>query len=185
MPLTKSQQSALLTLAKEAVTRGLISGQPLLIDLNGYDPELTKPCATFVSLECHGQLRGSFGGLQATRPLVEDIAENAFAAAFCDRRFLPLAAEEITSLTIRINILSPLDEITFGSESDLITQLRPKIDGLFLVDGMHQANLLPSDWEILNDATRFLQELKLKAKLPATYWSDTLKVYRYTTEDIG
>jgi hypothetical protein len=37
-------------------------------------------------------------------------------------------------------------------------------------------------WEQLPDAKQFLRHLKQKAGLPADYWSDTLKISRYTTE---
>jgi AMMECR1 domain-containing protein len=40
-------------------------------------------------------------------------------------------------------------------------------------------------WEQLPDPVQFLAHLKLKAGLPPNYWSDTLKVYRYTTESFS
>ena len=185
MPLNTSQKTILLTLAQESIIQGLKTGKPLKVHLDAYPPALTEPRATFVTLEYRQELRGSFGGLEATHPLVEDVATNAFAAAFCDRRFLPLAENEIGDVELHIAILSPVEKMIFDSESDLLAQLRPNIDGLILKEGLHQAHFLPSAWDALIDPMYFLQELKLTAGLPASYWSDTLMAYRYTTENIG
>jgi AMMECR1 domain-containing protein len=38
-------------------------------------------------------------------------------------------------------------------------------------------------WESLTDSREFLRHLKLKAGLPADYWSDNIKVKRYTVEE--
>lgn len=185
MLLTKPQQTVLLTLAWESIAQGLKTGKPLGIDPAAYPPELMEPRATFVTLEHRHQLRGCIGMLEAIRPLAEDVAENAFAAAFCDRRFLPLAEHELDDLAVHISILSPAEEITFNSEFDLLGQLRPNVDGLILQEGTHRATFLPSVWESLHSPIQFLQQLKQKAGLPVSYWSKTIKAYRYTTESIG
>lgn len=185
MSLTKPQQSVLLTLAWESIAHGLKTGKPLKINPAEYPAELTMPRATFVTLERKNELRGCIGMLEAIRPLVQDVAENAFAAAFCDRRFIPLADHELADLEIHISILSPAEEMTFSSELELLGQLRPDVDGLILQEGSHRATFLPSVWESLHAPIQFLQQLKQKAGLPATYWSKTIKAYRYTTESFG
>jgi AmmeMemoRadiSam system protein A len=185
MSLTKPQQTVLLTLAWESIAHGLKTGKPLSVNPDEYPPELVEPRATFVTLERQKELRGCIGMLEAIRPLVEDVAENAFAAAFCDRRFLALTDHELDDLEVHISILSPAEEMTFGSELDLLAQLRPHVDGLILQEGSHRATFLPSVWESLHAPMQFLQQLKLKAGLPAAYWSKTIKAYRYTTESIG
>ena len=185
MSLSKPQQSQLLKLARESIAQGLKTGKPLKIHPDDYPAELAEPRATFVTLERGQQLRGCIGMLEAVRPLAEDVAENAFAAAFCDRRFLPLADHELADLELHISVLSPPEEMNFSSEQDLLEQLRPKIDGLILEEGRQRATFLPSVWESLPTAVQFLQHLKQKAGLPAKYWSDTIKAYRYTAEYIG
>ena len=185
MSLTKPQQTVLLTLAWESIAQGLKTGKPLKVHPDEYPAELTVPRATFVTLERNKELRGCIGMLEAIRPLVQDVAENAFAAAFCDRRFIPLADHELVDLEVHISILSPAEEMTFSSELDLLGQLRPNIDGLILQEGSHRATFLPSVWESLHAPMQFLQQLKQKAGLPATYWSKTIKAYRYTTESFG
>lgn len=184
MSLTEKDRRRLLDLAKLSITHGLNTGKALKIELNDYPPELTVPRATFVTLQKQGQLRGCIGMLEAVRPMAEDVAENAFSAAFKDYRFPPLEADELDALDIHISILSPAEPIAFTSEQDLIDQLRPGIDGLILEEGFKRGTFLPSVWESLPDPRQFLQHLKQKAGLPPHYWSDSIKISRYTAEII-
>jgi len=148
----------------------------------GKIPELQEERASFVTLTIDGNLRGCIGMLEACRPLVEDVAENACAAAFADPRFEPLSEREFRQIDIHISVLSPPEEMEFNSEADLLAQLRPGVDGLILQDGGRRGTFLPSVWEELPDADLFLMHLKMKAGLPTTHWSDTLRVFRYTAE---
>lgn len=183
--LSQTQRSLLLDTARKSIRHGLDRGKPLSVDPDSADPALSQSGACFVTLHKHGQLRGCIGSLQAWRPLLEDIAENAFSAAFRDPRFAPLEAPELDQLDIEISVLNPAEPLTFDSQHDLLQQLRPGVDGLILEDGTHRGTFLPSVWESLPDPDRFLQQLKLKAGLPAGYWSGQLKVSRYTTESFG
>ncbi len=114
-----------------------------------------------------------------------DVVENAFASAFKDPRFPPLAAAEFDDLEIHISVLSPATPMMFSSEADLLRQLRPGVDGLILEDGPHRGTFLPSVWESLPQPLEFLRNLKMKAGLPADHWSDRVRVYRYQTESFG
>lgn len=184
MSLNKAQQQRLLALAKNSIEHGLKNGRPLPVRIEDYPKELSEQRATFVTLTIQGQLRGCIGMLEAVRPLVQDIADNAFSAAFRDPRFAPLSPAEFDQIAVHISILSPSEAMTFDSEAGLIRQLRPSIDGLILVEGPFRGTFLPSVWESLPEPADFLRHLKQKAGLPAGYWSDTLKVYRYSTEYI-
>ncbi len=138
--------------------------------------------ATFVTLTIGGQLRGCIGMLEACRPLAEDVANNAYAAAFEDPRFPPLTKKEFEKLEIHISVLSPPEEMLFSSEEDLLRQIRPGIDGLILQEGFRRGTFLPSVWGELPEKELFWAHLKLKAGLSAAYWADTVRVFRYTTE---
>ncbi|MDM8569250.1 AmmeMemoRadiSam system protein A [Thiotrichales bacterium HSG1] len=185
MPLTKENHQTLLQIAKQSIQHGLNSNGPIPITLDNYASELQELTATFVTLEINSNLRGCIGTLLAFRPLVEDVAYNAYAAAFSDPRFPPLGSNEVAELAIHISLLSEPELMTFNSEEDLIQQLRPHIDGLILTDGSHKGTFLPSVWESLSQPTEFLQNLKQKAGLPVNYWSKKLTVERYTTEYIS
>jgi len=154
----------------------------LLPTIGKLPAELNERRATFVTLTIGGQLRGCIGMLEACRPLAEDVAANACAAAFEDPRFPPLTKKEFEKLEIHISVLSPPEELNFSSEEDVLRQIRPGIDGLILQDGFHRGTFLPSVWEELPQKELFWAHLKLKAGLPADYWSDTVRVFHYTTE---
>ena len=122
------------------------------------------------------ELRGCIGILEPLRPLAEDIAYNAWAAAFSDSRFMPVSASELDDLDIHISILGTPEEMDFTSEHDLVKQIRPGVDGLILEKGFNKGTFLPSVWDSLTDSREFLNHLKLKAGLPANYWSDNIKI---------
>lgn len=180
--LDKNLRAKLLQIAEDSIRYGLAHGSPLPISLNDFPETLQVLRATFVTLNRREALRGCIGSLEASRPLVEDISHNAYAAAFSDPRFSPLTATELNGLEIHISILSPPQTMNFDSEQTLLSQLRPGIDGLILQDMGRRGTFLPSVWQSLPQASDFLSHLKLKAGLPAGYWSDTLTVQRYTTE---
>ncbi len=181
-PLKAEARSILLAVARDSIRQGLTVGQPLSVDLNDYASELRERRASFVTINLEEQLRGCIGHLQAIQALVQDVAENAFAAAFRDPRFPPLRAEEFPLLAVHISVLSPAEPMTFSSETNLIDQLRPGIDGLILEDGVARGTFLPSVWDSLPDPRDFLAHLKHKAGLPGNHWSPDLKIYRYQTE---
>ena len=89
--LPRPEQILLLDLARASIRHGLQEGHPLTVAQEGLAAELLVPCASFVTLEKGGRLRGCIGSLEAWRPLAVDVAENAFAAAFRDPRFPAVA----------------------------------------------------------------------------------------------
>jgi len=187
MPLNKcslsgEQQAYLMNLALASIRHGLKHGRPITVDLASLPPELKTIRATFVTLQIQGQLRGCIGRLEAGRPLAQDIAGNAYSAAFQDPRFPPLRESELEGLEIHLSLLTPAEPMEFTSEQDLLDQLQPGVDGLILAEGSRRGTFLPSVWEQLPTPNEFLAHLKLKAGLPASYWSDSLKVSRYRTE---
>ena len=185
MSLTKEHQQRMLDIAKSSIQHGFQTGKALKINLADYPAELTERRATFVTLHKHHQLRGCIGMLEAVRPLAEDIAENAFLAAFRDPRFPPLAEDEFGDLDIHLSILTPAEPVAFTSEQDLIAQLQPGVDGLILEEGRRRGTFLPSVWEQLPEPEQFLRHLKQKAGLAPDYWSENIKIFRYRTEMIG
>jgi len=172
----------LIALARRSIEHGLEYGEALEIDPLDFDEHLREKRASFVTLQMNGQLRGCIGSLEAYRPLVIDVAQNAWAAAFRDPRFEPLTTGELSGLDIHLSLLSIPEPMAFDSEAGLIQQLRPGTDGLILEDRGHRGTFLPSVWESLTERAQFWNELKRKAGLPYDHWSDTIKVSRYTTQ---
>ncbi|WP_455366757.1 AmmeMemoRadiSam system protein A [Kaarinaea lacus] len=152
------------------------------LNLDDFSLALQEQRATFVTLNINNELRGCIGTLEARHPLVIDVAHNARSAAFHDPRFGPVTNSEFDRLQIHISILGIPEPMSFGSEQDLIEQLRPGIDGLILSAVGRRGTFLPSVWESLKTPEEFFTHLKLKAGLPVNFWSDDVEVERYTTE---
>ena len=172
----------LLDIVKKAITFGLENNLRLLIEPEAFDPVLREKRATFVTLHINGVLRGCIGSLTAISPLIVDLAHNAYSAAFRDPRFPPLEESEFEQLQYHISILSETTPILFTSEKDLITQLRPHVDGLVLTEGSNKGTFLPSVWEQLPDREMFLKHLKQKAGLSQDYWSNGITIERYEVD---
>ena len=154
----------------------------LSLDNRTETPLLYEHGACFVTLMQTGQLRGCIGSLQAYRPLLDDVKENAIAAAFRDPRFKPLAASEYNEICIEVSLLSPLKAMTISNEEDALTQFQPGVDGVVLHCGDKRGTFLPQVWESLPEPRRFLEELKRKAGLPGDFWSDEVRLFRYHVE---
>lgn len=169
----------LLHLARAAIAGelGFISG-----DLPRAD-WLEEPGATFVTLNLDEQLRGCIGSLQAYRPLIDDVRQNAVAAAFYDPRFQPLSKEEFPRILIEVSLLSKPESIRFSSEQDALAQLNPGTDGVVLEFGHQRATYLPQVWAQLPDPETFISHLKAKAGLPEDFWSSDIRLSHYTVQN--
>lgn len=181
-PICTRDREVLLALAEASIRHGLQHGRPVPVDSAAYPAPLQQQRASFVTLLKQGQLRGCIGHLEATQPLVVDVAVNAYSAAFEDPRFPPVTSAELPLLDIHLSLLTPAQPLTFASEGDLINLLRPGKDGLILEEGHHRGTFLPTVWAQLPDPKAFLTQLKIKAGLPANHWSEKIRVFRYATE---
>jgi AmmeMemoRadiSam system protein A len=155
------------------------------VDVLGFPHPLRTLRRTFVSVHTGGKLRGCVGSLVANSPLIADVVQNAYRAAFEDKRFKPLSEEDLAETDISVSILSTPRPMTFRDEADLVAQIQPDTDGLILQDGQKRGIFLPVVWEQIAAPGDFLRHLKNKAGLPLDHWSDGLKVWRYTTESFG
>jgi AmmeMemoRadiSam system protein A len=180
---TPAERDTLLGLARDSIREGL-SGRKLEVRTEDYSLTLRSLGASFVTLHLERELRGCIGSLEARAPLVLDVVGNAWNAAFRDPRFGPLSPPEYERLDIHLSVLTAPQPMQFSSESDLLGQLRPGIDGLVIEESWHRGTFLPSVWEQLPEPREFLRHLKRKAGLPADYWSERVRVSRYTTISI-
>ncbi len=185
LSLTKPQKTLLLTTAWQSIAHGLKNGHPLAVQLSNYPPALLEPQACFVTLSYQSQIRGCIGSLTSIRPFVQDVSENAFAAAFCDRHYEAIQEHELADLQITLDCLSAPEPLSINSEQELIRQLNVDVDGLTLQDGSRHATFLPSMWKKTPNPMQFVQQLKHKAGLPAAYWAKSIKVNRFKTQIIA
>lgn len=162
------------------IARAAIEQQLLQKSMRAFDAAwLRQAGATFVTLKKAGQLRGCIGSLEATRPLAEDVAQNALGAAFRDPRFPALAADEWPRCQVEISLLSTPKPLRFADEDDLVAQIRPGEDGLILEAQGRRGTFLPQVWESIPHTRAFLAELIRKAGLPADTRLARCKLYRY------
>lgn len=144
-------------------------------------PVFNELGAAFVTLQKNNRLRGCIGSIVAHQPLIIDIAQHAYDAAFNDNRFSPLEMEEFDEINISVSLLSTPTQIFFSDENDLLNKLVPFVDGLIIKDLNHQAVYLPSVWEQLPNKKEFLYNLKVKAGLAPDHFSKTFEAFRFRT----
>ena len=140
---------------------------------------LAQAGATFVTLTKAGALRGCIGSLEPARPLGEDVAHNALAAAFRDPRFPALGAAEWAECRVEVSLLSTPKPLRFADEADLLAQIRAGEDGLVLQADGKRGTFLPQVWESIADKRLFVRELVKKAGLPADVRLTRCKLSRY------
>jgi MEMO1 family protein len=96
-----------------------------------------RVAACFCSLKKHGELRGCIGTLSpAEASLGDEIARNAYAAAFRDPRFPPVGEHELEALAYSVDVLSP-------SEPCARAELDPRRYGVIVTAGGRRGVLLP------------------------------------------
>jgi AmmeMemoRadiSam system protein A len=179
MPETKfeiERGEVLLPIARAAIARELNVAHPA----DESAPWLAEHGACFVTLTQSGELRGCIGSLQAHRSLLDDVKSNAVSAALRDPRFAPLITEELDITTVEISLLSASEAMVVRDEADALAQLRPHVDGIVFEYGRYRSTFLPQVWENLASPRDFLSMLRRKAGLPDDFWSEDVRLSRYT-----
>ena len=179
--LSTEDQKNCLQVAHESIKHGLQKGSALHVVTSDYSSDLQQNLTSFVTLHKNGALRGCIGALEAYQPLINDVAEHAYSAAFQDPRFPALEDHEFEHLDVEISILGKPELMRFESEENLLQQIRPNIDGLIIEHGYNRGTFLPSVWEQLPDKKEFLNHLKMKAGLSSQWWDSAVKISRYET----
>ncbi len=182
--LTKEEQSLLLSLARDALERG-VAGVPLpTLDHDSLPNVLLEDGASFVTLTIDGKLRGCIGSLEPYQPLAEDVREHAIAAALKDYRFPPVESSEVDLIQIEISRLTRPQPLVYQDAEDLLSKLRPGIDGLVLKQNWRRATFLPQVWEKIPDPEDFLSHLCHKMGVPVDTWKkERLEVFIYRVEE--
>jgi len=157
----------LLALARDSVRHGLEHGRPLRAD-PAPGGALSEPGACFVSLHVGGDLRGCIGRTEAAPRLVDQLLDNAWAAAFRDPRFPPLKRDELERLSFEVHVLTPLTPLPFDQLPDLYARLRRDVDGLQLESETRRGVFLPVMWRQLPEPRDFVGQLLRKAQIRET-----------------
>jgi AmmeMemoRadiSam system protein A len=134
------------------------------------DPCLQACNGIFVTLKIGKSLRGCIGCLVGNEPLTEAVRTYALHAAFDDPRFAPVTEKELDKVSIEVSVLTQPQALVFKDADDLVSKLRPHVDGVTLRKGGNCATFLPQVWEQLPLPQDFLSNLCLKAGLPSDAW---------------
>ena len=182
--LSPDERSLLLQLARRALEAGVRDQPPPPLDLITLPLSLQQPGASFVTLTRYGDLRGCVGALEPYQPLAEDVREHAIAAGLQDFRFPPVQPSELPDIKIEISRLTLPKDMDYATPEDLLSQLRPGVDGVTLMDGRMRSTFLPQVWEKLPQARDFLNHLCRKMGAPDDLWRrKKLHVQTYQVEE--
>jgi AmmeMemoRadiSam system protein A len=185
--LSSEEGQCLVRLARATITERLMDPntddhhRALQAELQA--PIFATRCGAFVTLKKKGALRGCIGSLTSSEALADNVRHNALNAAFQDPRFPPLSPEELDQIVIEVSVLTPPETLTYSDADDLVSRLRPGIDGVILRRGSASATFLPQVWKQLPRCQDFLSHLCLKAGLAAQSWrEDHLQVEIYQVQ---
>ena len=169
--LTIEEQQVLLRLAREAMERGVKGEKLASLDPSSLPARLREEGSSFITITAHGQLRGCIGALDAYQSLAEDVREHAVAAALKDPRFPPVREDELSGIQIEVSRLTRPVPLEYGDADDLLSKLRPHVDGVILSDDAHhRATFLPQVWEKIPDPAEFLNNLCYKMGVEPDFW---------------
>lgn len=122
---------------------------------------LSEPAPVFITLRIDGDLRGCIGSLVALRAnLVEETMDRARAAAFDDPRFPRLTLGELSSTSIEVSILRPLQPVVSLAELD------PARFGIEVRDKRGRRAVLLPEIDGIDTVEKQLEATRHKAGIP-------------------
>lgn len=126
-----------------------------------------------------GRLRACMGLIEARQPLIDAVVQAAVWAAQ-DPRFPRLRADEMAGLEVEVSVLSPAHPVSGPAAIEVGKH------GVILEKGRHRALFLPQvateqGW----DRQTMLEQLALKAGLPAGGWRDGARFEVFTAQVYG
>lgn len=168
--LTPEERNTLLRLAREAMEHGVRGEQLPALDESVLSAKLREEGASFVTLTVRGELRGCIGALEPYQPLAQDVREHAAAAALEDPRFPPVGERELNGIQIEVSRLTRPVPLDYQDANDLLSKLRPHVDGVIIRDAFHRATFLPQVWEKIPNTAEFLNNLCYKMGVRPDAW---------------
>jgi AmmeMemoRadiSam system protein A len=186
--LTDDERLFLLDLARRTLEAHL-SGDPAP-QVEEVDPgdALRAEASCFVTLSKNESLRGCIlDSFVPHEAVYANVMRNVVLAAANDPRFPPVTADELPEIRIEISVLGRPYAIGFENPEELVSSLRPGIDGVILTTGYGSSTYLPQVWEQLPDPEEFLTELCRKHGAPGDAWrsGDLMRVEVYQVNHFG
>ena len=177
MHIPPDERAQLLAIAREALA-AWVNRAALVLPPAGFSE---RRAGAFVTLHARGELRGCIGHVEASRRLVDVVAECAVSAASADPRFPPVTASELLLVEIEVSVLGPLEPVA------RIDEVEVGRHGLVVESGRRRGLLLPQvarEWEW--DAVTFVAQTCRKAGLPQDAWpSGGATLLRFEAEVFG
>lgn len=177
MNLSEQDKAILLTLARTSIENWLTPSLGGKLQQSGekYSGVLTERCGAFVSLYVEEKLRGCIGTFSEEDPLWKNVRDMALSAATSDERFTPIGADDLSSLSIEISVLSPRERV------DDHRTIIPGKHGIYMIRGANRGTLLP---QVALQQNWTLEELlgncaKYKAGIGWDGWKSA-DLYTYT-----
>ena len=176
----------LLQAARETLHRYLQDKGLPEFDLAAYPPAAREPHGTFVTLKCHGELRGCIGTLNPQGPVLDEVVHNAVSAAVNDHRFRPVAFDELDQLTIEVSVLTTPVRLQAVGSAAILAALKPGVHGVIVHHRGCRSTYLPQVWHELEDKEVFLDSLCRKGGMPHGAWrSPDTEIYIYEAKVYG
>jgi uncharacterized protein len=172
--LSHDDKQKLLRIAREAVEAHILGRHP---------PErqsVRARAGAFVTLTCHGELRGCIGHPESDQPLEAVVARCAVAACCDDPRFSPLTQAELQGVRIEISVLGRMHRVTD------ILEIVVGRDGLLVQEGPWRGLLLP---QVASERRwgreTFLSQTCIKAGLARNAWERGAEIFRFQAQVFG
>ncbi len=170
--ISKDGGRLLLKLARKSILQEFEKNKDELLSIipESFRDILLQNRGVFVSLHKKGELKGCIGIIEPVKSIAEGVMDNAKHAAFHDTRFNPLSLEELKDTKIEVSILTCPEKVEYKDGKDLISKIRPDIDGVIIRKNSRSATFLPQVWQQLKNPESFLRQLCMKAGLPPDEW---------------
>ena len=188
LELSAEEQAYLLDLARRTLRAHLSGAAGPTIDETTLSERLRTNAACFVTLNKGGRLRGCIlDSFMPHEAIFRNVMRNVVLAATGDPRFPLVTLEELDEITVEISVLGRSYPIRFEDSDELLSILRPGIDGVILTTSFGSSTYLPQVWEQLPDPALFLTELCRKHGAPGDCWksNDLLHVELYQATHFG
>lgn len=179
----------LLDLARASVLHGFEFGRPLPVDIGNEEPALAALRACHVVLRVTSPAAASdqrwrAGGIRPWRPLLADVAGNAFAAAFADRRHAPLKAADRFDLSIELSLLGPPVAVDLA-DPRARARIVPGRDGVLVEWPGGSLALYPEAWAFRPTPAEFVAEAMRRALARGLDPAETPQVYRFAVASMS
>lgn len=168
---TAASTDSLVDLATRAIGHFVRTGTPLPVP-DPLPPEMRGRAGVFVSIKKAGRLRGCIGTfLPAAETVAHEIIANAIQSASQDPRFPPVAEDELSALSVSVDVLSE-------PEPCEASDLDPSRYGVIAQCGWRRGLLLP-DLEGVDTASEQLDIVRSKAGIAP---DESIHLSRFTVE---